>query len=107
MAKNRQLLDNSADGLVQPAHDPYWDAPVTRREAQGAINDLAVNDKNLAMQNDTTNIVVNFLCERLNITRAEIDAWVEKKKAEAMLPVMDKSTAPTANQESTSERTNG
>jgi hypothetical protein len=32
---------------------------------------------------DTANIVTNFLCEKLNVTRGELDAYVEKKKAEA------------------------
>lgn len=71
-----------SNGLVKTPHDPYWDGPVTRREAQGAINALADNDRILTMCNDTVNIAVNFLLEKLGVTRGELNVYVEKKKAE-------------------------
>jgi hypothetical protein len=68
-------------GLKQ-AHHPYWDAPITRREVQQAVNDIAENENALQNMCDTSNIVLNLVCEKLNITRAEIDVFAERKKAE-------------------------
>ena len=70
----------TAEGFLQRPHDPYWDEPITRREVQEAVNQLAENDRVLSMQNDTTNIVMNFLCEKIGVKREEIDKWVAEKK---------------------------
>ena len=75
------IIDPSGSGIKQ-AHDPYWDAPITRREVQQAVNDIAMNENALQNMCDTSNIVLNFLLERLNVTRGELDAYVAKKKAE-------------------------
>lgn len=75
------IADPSAPLIREPKH-PYWDAPLTRREGQLAINEMAENDQELSNRADTTHIVLNFICERLNITRGEIEAYVERKKAE-------------------------
>lgn len=72
----------SPSGIVTPAHDPYWDSPITRREVQQAVNDIAYNEKNLNDMLDTSNIVLNFLAEKVGVTRAEIEVWVEKKKVQ-------------------------
>ena len=80
MAKRSLGETPSVDGLLQRPHDPYWDAPITRREVQEAVNQLATNDHNLSLQNDTTNLVVNFLCEQLGVKRETLDKWVEEKK---------------------------
>ena len=73
-----------ARGLISQPRDPYWDAPVSRREAQKAVNDLALNDQELTNRCDTLSIVLNFILEdKLGIKdRKELDAFVEKKKAE-------------------------
>jgi len=71
-----------SSGLVNLPHDPYWDGPITRREVQMAVNDLCINEAELMARSDTAHIVLNFLCERIGTTRGEIDAYIEKKKAE-------------------------
>jgi hypothetical protein len=76
-----KIISSDMNGLLNPQHDPYWDASISRREVQEAINQLAINDKRLADQNDTSNLVLNFLCEKANFTREEIETWVEGKKA--------------------------
>ena len=76
-----KIIASDMNGLLNPQKDPYWDAPITRREVQEAVNQLAINDKRLADQNDTSNLVLNFLCEKANFTRQEIETWVEVKKA--------------------------
>ena len=76
-----KIIASDMNGLLNPQKDPYWDAPITRREVQEAVNQLAINDKRLADQNDTSNLVLNFLCEKANFTRQEIETWVEAKKA--------------------------
>ena len=68
---------------IQPAFDPYWDKPMTRREAQVLFRKIGNNETELCLGLDTVNIVANFLCEKFNITRGELDAYAEKKKAEA------------------------
>lgn len=75
------IIDPSGSGL-KPVHDKYWDAPITRREVQQAVNDIAVNENALQNMCDTSNIVLNFLCTKLNVTRGELDAYVAKTKAE-------------------------
>ena len=71
-------LITDARGLVKEAHDPYWDAPITRREVQKAVNDLCMNQNELTNMIDTANIVLNFLCEKLGVTRADLDKYVEE-----------------------------
>jgi len=75
------IIDPNGAGLKH-AHDPYWDAPITRREVQQAVNDISMNENALQNMCDTSNIVLNFLCEKMNVTRGELDAYVAKKKAE-------------------------
>jgi len=77
---SKLIIESS--GLVTPAHDPYWDAPITRREVQQAINEMAENDRELTMRADTANIVLNFLMEKQGITRVEVDAWIVQKKTQ-------------------------
>src|ERR1700690_2028781 len=76
-----KIITSDMNGLLNPQKDPYWDSPISRREVQEAVNQLAINDKRLADQNDTSNLVLNFLCEKANFTRQEIETWVESKKA--------------------------
>lgn len=74
------ITDSS--GLVKQPHDPYWDGPITRREVQGAVNALAMNDKELFLQATTARFIINMYAEKLNITPGELQAWVDQKKAE-------------------------
>ena len=76
------IVDPNESPVEQP-FDKYWDRPMIRREAQVLFKKIGNNQTELYMALDTANIVVNFLCEKLNVTRGELDAYVEKKKAEA------------------------
>lgn len=80
MAKRSFHAEGATDGLLEPPHDAYWDAPITRREVQEAVNQLSENDRVLSLQNDTSNLVLNYLCEKANIKREELDAWVAEKQ---------------------------
>src|ERR1700686_1311644 len=72
------MLDSE---LLQRPHDSYWDAPLTRREAQRMINKLAANDSELMGMCDTAALIINFLCEvKLGVKREEIEVYVEAKK---------------------------
>jgi len=58
------------------------DGAPTRRELQRAFNKMGTNDSELMLMVDNLNLVVNLLCEKLNVTKGEIDVYVEKKAAE-------------------------
>src|SRR5271157_6281663 len=77
------LIVDPNDSPVEQPFDKYWDKPMIRREAQVLFKKIGNNQTELYMALDTANIVTNFLCEKLNVTRGELDAYVEKKKAEA------------------------
>lgn len=99
--KDRFKVTNPS-GLVQQPHDPYWDGPISRRETQMAVNDICRNEAELMARSDTSYIVTNFLCEKLGVTRGEIDAYVEKKKAEmAALKTLSESQQNTTQPEAT------
>lgn len=67
--------------LVEQPFDKYWDAPLTRREAQRMINKLASNDSELMGMCDTAALIINFLCEvKLKTSREEMEVYVEAKK---------------------------
>jgi hypothetical protein len=68
--------------LITPAHDRFLDGYPTRRELQKAFNKMGNNDAELFSMIDTQALVGNFLCEKLGVTRGELDAYVEKKAAE-------------------------
>ena len=67
--------------LVQQPHDPYWDGPLTRREAQRMINKLSANDSELMGMADTCALLINFICEvQLKVKREDVEVYVEAKK---------------------------
>ena len=67
--------------LLKEPYSPYWDAPLTRREAQRMVNKLASNDSELLGMCDTAALVLNFLCEaHLKVKREDIEVYVEAKK---------------------------
>ena len=77
------ITDNSP---IQPAFDPYWDKPMSRREAHALFMKLASNDNELMGMADTAALLLNFILEKkLGITdRKEIDDYVEVNKAQMM-----------------------
>jgi hypothetical protein len=68
--------------LIIPAHDKFLDGHPTRRELQKAFNKMGNNDGELFGMIDTQALVGNFLCEKLGVTREELDTYVAKKAAE-------------------------
>jgi hypothetical protein len=72
------------DSPIEQPFDRYWDAPMTRREAQVLFRKLAANDSELMGMCDTAALLINFICEKkVGITdRKEVDDYVELKKAQ-------------------------
>lgn len=93
---------SDASEYIKPAHDPFMDGHPTRRELQKAFNKLGNNDSDLMAMVDTNCLVVNFLCEKLGITRGELDAYVSRKAEE--VKTMQEAQKPV---EPTNEQTNG
>ena len=89
-------MDNSP--LVQAPYDKYWDAPLTRREAQRMINKLSANDSELMGMADTCALLINYICEvHLKVKREDVDVYVEAKKlqlAEARAKMKAAAEAP-------------
>ena len=67
--------------LVEQPYDKYWDGQPTRRELQKAFNKLGSNDAELMAMVDTNCLVVNYLCEKLGVTREDLEVYVAKQKA--------------------------
>ena len=78
------------------------DGHPTRRELQKAFNKLGNNDSDLMAMVDTNCLVVNFLCEKLGVTRGELDAYVSRKAEE--VKTMQEAQKPV---EPTNEQSNG
>jgi hypothetical protein len=78
------LIVDPNESPIKPAFDPYWDKPMTRREAHTLFMRLATNDNELTGMADTAALLLNFILEKkLGITdRKEIDDYVEVKKAQ-------------------------
>jgi hypothetical protein len=74
MAK-KSLSSAQEHQLVQAPHDPFLDGPITRREVDQAFIMLS-------QQDDTTNLMVNFLLEKIGVSRQEMEAWVKAKADE-------------------------
>jgi hypothetical protein len=68
--------------LITPAYDRHMDGAPTRRELQKAFNKMGNNDSELMLMVDNLNLVTNLLCEKLNVTKGEIEVYVAKKAAE-------------------------
>ena len=96
------LILSAKGSPIQPAHDPYWDKPMTRREAHTLFMKLAANDNELTGMADTAAVLINFICEKkLGIVdRSEVDAYVlvktEQLKAQraAMKAALDRGENP-------------
>ena len=58
------LILNANDSPVQPAFDPYWDKPMSRREAHRLFMKLASNDSELTGMADTAALLLNFILKR-------------------------------------------
>ncbi len=76
------LIDPNDKPLVNPAHDRFLDSTATRRELQDVINHFSKHLDALYATLDTQHIVLNCVGEKLNITRDELLAFVEKKRQE-------------------------
>jgi len=75
-------LITEPNGLIEQPHDPFWDGPATRRELQRFADIFSQNDELLTMRADTGHIVINLICEKLGITKAELESYVTRKRAE-------------------------
>lgn len=93
---------SDASEYIKPAHDPFMNGHPTRRELQKAFNKLGNNDSDLMAMVDTNCLVVNFLCEKLGVTRGELDAYVSRKAEE--VKTMQEAQKPV---EPTNEQSNG
>ena len=77
-------MSNLVDSpLVQAPYEKFWDEPaqITRRELQKLFNKLGSNDAELMSMVDTNCLVVNYLCEKLGVTREDLEVYVAKQKA--------------------------
>lgn len=81
---NSNLILSPHDNPIQPAFDPYWDKPMTRREAYKLFTRLAANDNELMGMADTAAVLINFICEKkLGIVdRKEVDDYVHVKTSQ-------------------------
>lgn len=99
------ILDPS-ESPIQPAFDPYWDKPMTRREAHKLFMKLAGNDNELMGMADTAAILINFICEeKLGIKdRTEVEAYVLRKteQLKAQREELEKQAAEANNAQSNS-----
>jgi len=93
--------------LITPAHDRFLDGHPTRRELQKAFNKMGENDSNLFAAIDTQALVGNFLCEKLGVTRGELDAYVAKKAEEVKALNEAKEAEVAAAMEAANEQSNG
>jgi len=85
--------------LITPAYDRHMDGAPTRREMQKAFNKMGTNDSELMLMVDNLNLVVNLLCEKLNVTKGEIEVYVTKKAKEmnAFVEAQTKAATEAAN----------
>src|SRR5271166_6323409 len=100
------ILDtNSSSSPIQPAFDPYWDKPMSRREAHVLFMKLASNDNELMGMADTASILVNYLCEKLGVKRDDVQTYVDMKteQLKAMRDQMKAKFAAGENQENDSQ----
>src|ERR1700722_5793776 len=90
---------------IQPAFDPYWDKPMTRREAHTLFMKLASNDNELMGMADTASILINYLCEKLEVKREDVQTYVDRKteQLKAMREQMKASAAAGENSENDSQ----
>jgi|FreactcultuFSWF8_1027224.scaffolds.fasta_scaffold13826_2 hypothetical protein len=72
----------TSEDLIQRPPDKFWDGHPTRKEMQGAFNKIGTNQAEIMGMLDTFDLVLNCVCEKLNITRGELDAFVSKKAEE-------------------------
>lgn len=74
-----KLIIDPNESPIQPAFDPYWDKPMTRREAHTLFMKLASNDNELMGMADTAAILLNYLCEKLGVKREDVQSYVDMK----------------------------
>lgn len=76
-----KLILGPEDSPIKPAYDAFLDAPPTRRELQRVFNKIGVNQTQIWEAVDTQALVGNFICEKLSVTRGEIEVYVAKVAA--------------------------
>lgn len=76
------IIDSTSNSPIQPPFDQYWDKPMTRREAQKLFLKLASNDNELMGMADTASILINFICEKLEVKREDVQSYVDRKHIE-------------------------
>ena len=81
------IIDPSSP--VQAPPDAFWDRPVSRRAFQHELNKIGRHIADLWAAADTAGILLNFIMEKKLIgtqtpeeLRAEVEAFVDQKKAE-------------------------
>lgn len=78
-----ELFGSTEKELIEPSYDKFLDGNPTRRELEKAFRKIGLNMTEFWRAVDTSNLVLNYLCEeKLNISRGELDAYVQKKAAE-------------------------
>jgi hypothetical protein len=87
VSENRIITDTSE--LIKPPKDAFWDAPVSRRMYQEQLNKVGRHIADLWAAADTAGILLNFIMEKKLMgdqtpeqQRAEVEAYVEEKKAQ-------------------------
>jgi hypothetical protein len=75
--------------LVQAPPDGFWDKPVSRRAFQTELHKIGKHLADLWAAADTAGILLNFIMEKKLLgdntpeqQRAEVEAYVEEKKAQ-------------------------
>jgi hypothetical protein len=91
---------------IEPAHDKFWDGHPTRRELQTTLHKIGLNQTACFEAIDTQALVMNCVCEKLNITREELDSFVAKKAEEAKAWHEAQAEAEKKAQENTNEPPN-
>jgi hypothetical protein len=76
------LIIDPNDSPIQQPFNAYWDAPLTRKESRVLFTKLAANDSELMGMADTASILLNFICEKLEIKREDVQSYVDRKTEE-------------------------
>lgn len=102
------ITPGSGEHLIDPAFDKFLDGHPTRRELQLTIRKIGISMTQLYEALDTQALVGNFLCEKLGVTRGEIDAYVTKKAAEVTeaLKAMEAKQGQSAQEQATDAQSN-
>lgn len=76
------IKPGTQEHLIDPAYDKFLDGVPKRRELQATFHKIGIRMTEIMEGLDTQALVGNFLCDKLNVTREEIDAYVKRKAEE-------------------------